>query len=184
MIDPKVIARKVKAFSESFKVITTTYLFRRDNEEFEFDFYSMKTPDFVVGIAFKGDSILLVDQYRFPVEDMNTEFVCGRIDHGSTPEQAIKNEMLEEAGIEVKKLTFLGSLRPTAGRAPNKGFIYLIDEFEEVLPKREKFEELTGLKHYWAPIDYFKHSIKKSFVNDGITLMAWGLYLTVKEDQL
>lgn len=181
MINPKVLGRKIKAFSESFKVLTTTYLLRKDNEDFEFDFHSLKLPNFVVGIAIKDDQILLVDQYRFPVNKTNTEFVCGRIDHGSSADQAIKNEMFEEAGIDVKELTLLGSLHPMAGRAPNKCYVYLINEFKEVQPKREKFEELTGLRHYWLPIDDFKSKIATSYIDDGITLMAWALYLNYSE---
>lgn len=180
MIDPKVISRKIKAFSESFKIVTTTYLFRKGNEEFEFDFYSMKSPNFVVGIAIKEGKILLVDQYRFPVEGMNTEFVCGRIDYGFTPYQAINNEMREEAGIVVKSTSLLGVVKPTAGRASNKGYIFLIDDFTESKPEREKFEELTGLKHYWVDLDKFDCMIKEGILNDGITLSAWALYLTMK----
>lgn len=180
MIKPEIIKRKIKAFSESFKIVTTTYLFRKDNDQFEFDFYSIKNPDFVVGLAFKDDKILLVEQYRFPIDNMNVEFVCGRIDHGSSPEEAIHNEMIEEAGIRVKSLQYLGCLRPTAGRASNKGYVYLITDFDEVEPQHETFEEFTGLSHYWLPLEAFKFDIINSVINDGITLMAWGLYLTVK----
>jgi len=180
MISPKIVARKVKAFSESLKVVTTTYIFRKDNEEFEFDFYSMNLPDFVVGLVIKDDKILLVDQYRFPVKGMNTEFVCGRIEPGSNSSEAIEREMHEEAGILVKNKYYLGSLKPMAGRSKNRCFVYLIEEFNEAKPNREKFEELTELKHYWMPLDEFKDKVLNNIIDDGITIMAWGLYLTHK----
>lgn len=69
----------------------------------------------------KRDCVMVVEQFRFgPLArgDLNPwslEPIAGRIDTGETPEQAVRRETLEEAGLELGDLLPLGGYYPSPG---------------------------------------------------------------------
>ena len=67
------------------------------------------------------ESFIFVKQFRYPVYTKNPkggwilEIVAGTIDKKDTPEQTIRREIEEEAGVHVKKLTKIFSFYPSPG---------------------------------------------------------------------
>jgi ADP-ribose pyrophosphatase len=141
------------------------------------DYYSIECPDFVTCIVIKDDKLLVVEQYRHPVNSINTEFVAGMIDPGDTPQEATIKELKEEAGIVPKSLIFLGKCHPVSGQNKNTCYVYLVNDFVETEPLLEEYESFTNLTHNWIPISDFKKMIKTNELDDGVTLMAWCLFL-------
>jgi NAD+ diphosphatase len=61
----------------------------------------------VIMLVRRGDSILLARNARFPLPMYST--LAGFVEPGETLEQAVHREIREEAGIEVRDLTYFGS---------------------------------------------------------------------------
>ena len=181
IIKPKILDTKI-GFNNKYMVLKSEDLLfeRKVNGKIEFlrkEYYSIDCPDFVTCIVIKDDKLLVVKQYRHPVKDMNTEFVAGMIDKGYTPEQSVYRELEEEAGIVPNHLVLLGTCRPLSGQNRNLCYVYLANEFTETETKLEPYEEFTGLTRSWIPIIEFKKMIRSGELNDGVTLMAWCLFL-------
>lgn len=180
-IKPKLLDTKIE-FGNKYMVLKSEDLLfeRRVNGKLDLlrkEYYSIECPDFVTCIVIKDDKLLVVKQYRRPVQDMNIEFVAGMIDKGFSPEQSVSKELEEEVGIIPSNLIFLGTCRPLSGQNNNLCYVYLVNEFTETETKLELYEEFTGLTRSWIPIIEFKKMIRSGELNDGVTLMAWCLFL-------
>ena len=77
--------------------------------------------DAVAAILFnkKRQRVILVSQFRYATLSRGTgwmtEVIAGLIDNGETPEDAVKREILEEAGYETETLERIFSFYPSPG---------------------------------------------------------------------
>lgn len=66
-------------------------------------------------VAFdENGKLLMVKQYRYPVQQEILELPAGKIDEGETPEQCAARELREETGYIAEKLTAMGEIYPAA----------------------------------------------------------------------
>ena len=178
---PTVLETKIEYSNEYMTLKSEDLLFERKTngktDVLRKEYYSIECPDFVTCIVIKNHKLLVVDQYRHPIGHINTEFVAGMIDPGDTPYKAAQKELKEEAGIIPNNLIYLGKCHPLSGQNKNICFVYLVNDFIETETSLEKYEEFTGLTHSWIPISDFKKMIQSGELDDGVTLMAWCLFL-------
>lgn len=178
---PKVLDKKAEYSNEYMTLVSEDLLFEREvngqKRTLRKNYYSIECPDFVTCIVIKNDQLLVVKQYRHPVESLNTEFVAGMIDPGDSPKDAVIKELKEEAGITPNSIYFLGKCHPICGQNKNTCYVYLVNDFVEGETLLEEYEAFTELTHYWIPISDFKNMIKSNELDDGVTLMAWCLFL-------
>lgn len=71
------------------------------------------------------DNVLLVKQFRKPVEKELLEIVAGGIDPGETPEDAVRREMREETGFLPQKVQKLGGFYSAPGFCTEYLYLYL-----------------------------------------------------------
>ena len=72
-----------------------------------------------------ADNILLVKQFRKPVEKELLEIPAGGIDPGETPEEAVRREMREETGFLPRKVAKLGGFYSSPGFCTEYLHLYL-----------------------------------------------------------
>jgi ADP-ribose diphosphatase len=85
-------------------------------------------PGAVAVVAIVDDDIILIDQYRTPVDSNVLEIPAGKLDAADvSTEQAARRELLEETGYEATTLTELTAILTTVGFTDEKITIYLAD---------------------------------------------------------
>lgn len=106
-------------------VFTVTSRHNRSASGVEGDYIVNECPDWVIVIAEKDGSFLMVKQFRHGEERLSIEFPGGVIDAGETPEQAAARELLEETGATASSLVHLGSMNPNPALFANHFHVYL-----------------------------------------------------------
>ncbi len=81
--------------------------------------------DCVAIIAVADDSILLVRQFRKPVEQELLEIPAGGINPGESPEEAVSRELGEETGYLPQKMERLGGFYSIPGYGTEYLYLYL-----------------------------------------------------------
>jgi ADP-ribose pyrophosphatase len=74
----------------------------------------VRHPGAVAVVALKDDNILLVRQYRYPIDQITLEIPAGKLDKGEAPLVCAERELREETGYS-GKLTFIGKFYSTPG---------------------------------------------------------------------
>lgn len=59
------------------------------------------------------NEIIVVRQYRYPIERVTIEIPAGKLDKGEEPLSAAKRELSEETGVESADITYIGGLYPS-----------------------------------------------------------------------
>lgn len=73
-------------------------------------------PGGVAILAFKDENtILMVEQFRKPIEKMILEIPAGKLEAGENPETCGRRELEEETGYRAEKFTYLGQIVSSPG---------------------------------------------------------------------
>lgn len=121
------------------------------------DYYVIERRDavFIVPITARGE-VLLVRQYRPPLEQMELCVPAGLIEEGEDPLEAAKRELLEETGHGGGDWEFVARLSSSPGLKNNWAHVFLargveeissldLDEFERLEVERAPVEKLESL---------------------------------------
>jgi ADP-ribose pyrophosphatase len=102
-------------------------------------YFVLNTLDYVSIFARTSDKqVLLVRQYRPVVQEYTLEIPSGHVEHGKTPEEAARQELLEETGFIAHHVHFLGVRAADTGRLGNKIWFFFADE---VTQQSQQLEE-------------------------------------------
>jgi ADP-ribose pyrophosphatase len=96
-----------------------------------------------------ADNILLVKQFRKPVEKELLEVPAGGIDAGESPEDAVRREMREETGFLPQKVEKLGGFYSTPGFCTEYLYLYLASD---LVPKPLKAEDTENITLVRVPL--------------------------------
>ena len=100
--------------------------------------------DAVLALPIDGDgTVYLVEQYRPQLGRRTVEVVGGGRDPDLTPEEAMRGELLEEAGIQAR-LVSLGTAELGASAVRCRVHLFLAHVEQVGTPEPEPFERLVG----------------------------------------
>lgn len=89
-------------------------------------YYVVDLPPSVLAMAItEAGNILMVEQYRYPVDEVLTELPGGFIDPGERPEEAVRRELLEETGYAFDSFHYLGASAANPGVLTNYTHFFL-----------------------------------------------------------
>lgn len=69
-------------------------------------------------------SVILVKQFRYPIDMELLEVPAGKLDEGESPEQCAMRELEEETGYKAEKIELLGYIFTTPGFSNEKIYLY------------------------------------------------------------
>lgn len=104
----------------------------------------------IVPVTGEGEMIL-IRQFRPPVDAYVIEFPAGLNDRGENAEEVASRELLEETGYEAKEMTFLAKGPLSSGSSREVLTVYLAKglEFKGIV-QREETEDIEVMK---IPVD-------------------------------
>jgi ADP-ribose pyrophosphatase len=91
------------------------------------------------------DKIVLIRQFRFPINKEIWEIPAGKLDRGEKPEIGAKRELKEETGYEAKNLKKIGEFYLAPGYSTEYMYLFLaqgLKRGEQSLDKGEKIKEV------------------------------------------
>jgi len=89
------------------------------------EYHVLEYPDWVCVVCVTSDDqMVLVEQYRYGIDEVTLELPGGAIDPGEDPAEAARRELLEETGYSADRLTFVGKSAPDPARHTNWAWVY------------------------------------------------------------
>lgn len=95
-------------------------------------YYVLERPDAAIIFPLtQGGEVILVRQYRPPLERMELGLPAGLVERGEEPEAAARRELLEETGYSGGTWESLGSLASSPSLKDNWAYLFLARGVEE-----------------------------------------------------
>lgn len=107
-------------------------------------YYVLERPDAAIIFPLtREDDVVLVRQYRPPLERMELGLPAGLVEEGEEPEAAARRELLEETGYSGGEWEELGSLASSPSLKDNWAYLFLARGVEETAPPDPDEHELV-----------------------------------------
>ena len=109
------------------------------------------------------DNVLLVEQFRKPIERELLEIPAGGIDSGESPEAAVSRELQEETGYLPRKMEKLGGFFSAPGYGTEYLYLYLASDLVLSPLQAEDTDSITLVR---VPINDIAHIIASGRIRD------------------
>ena len=114
-------------------------------------YYVLERPDAAIIFPITvGGEVVLVRQYRPPIERMELGLPAGLVEEGEEPEAAARRELSEETGYGGGEWEPLGSVASSPSLKDNWAYLFLARGVEEVAPPNP--DEHESLEVVYVPL--------------------------------
>jgi len=129
----------------------------------------VKHPGAVAVIAVADGKLLVVEQYRKPLERLQVEIPAGKLDPNEPPEEAAKRELREETGYTCERVRLLHSMATSPGFADEIVHLYVAEGLRpgDAAPDEDEFLRFDALTPEEA-----SRAIADGRIGDAKTLLA------------
>jgi ADP-ribose pyrophosphatase len=171
MDKPLVLREELLVEGLRFNVVRRYYR-KTSGDEFARDIVVF--PEAVAVLPILGNhEVILLRQFRAPLNNIIIEAPAGVIDPGETPEEAARRELEEETGYYPGKLVWLGSYTPSPGYSSEVIHLYYAVNLEYRGARPEKYEVLEPFK---IPLSEAVKMVYSGAINDMKTALLILLY--------
>jgi ADP-ribose pyrophosphatase len=115
------------------------------------------------------DRLVLVRQYRYPVDDVIWEIPAGRRDAGETPEDGARRELEEEVGAKSSRIELLLSFYATPGYCDEVMHLFRATGLRKGAARPEDDEHIEAR---WVSLAEARAMATRGEVKDAKTLLA------------
>jgi len=135
--------------------------------------------DCVAVVAVDADAnILLVNQFRKPVEKELLEIPAGGIDAGENPETAVRRELQEEIGYLPQRIERLGGFYSTPGYCTEYLYLYLATD---LTPSQLYAEDTGSIEVVRVPISQITELISSGRICDAKSIAGLLAFLEYRK---
>jgi ADP-ribose pyrophosphatase len=127
-------------------------------------------PGGVAVLALDSDNtVYLVKQFRYPLQELLLELPAGKLDHGSEEDALLgaQRELSEETGLEAAKWTYLGYTLASPGFCTEALHMYLA---QDLTRKGQHLDEDEFLDVVTMPFDQLAGQVMDGTITDGKTV--------------
>ena len=128
----------------------------------------------------EDDNVLLVKQFRKPVEKELLEIPAGGIDPGEEPADAVRRELREEIGYLPQKLERLGGFYSTPGYCTEYLYLYLA---LDLVPSQLFAEDTASIELVRVPLHRIPGLITSGSICDAKSIAGLLAFLEYRKDK-
>lgn len=159
-----------------FNLLKRKMVFESKEEQNEGEFYVLQAPEWVnvIPITMK-EEVVLVEQYRYGIEQPTLEIPGGMVDSGELPDDTAARELLEETGYKSGNWSSLGKVSSNPAIMNNFTHLYLAKGCKYVEVQSPDQHERINV--HLLPIDTFMEYIADGTIHHSIMVAAVTKYL-------
>lgn len=178
-IEPWSVVHENKEYhTPIFNLLQRKMRLEAKDDKNEGDFYVLEAPDWVNVIPVtKNKEIVLVEQYRYGIEQPTLEIPGGMVDSGETPLESIKRELVEETGYNSADWSGLGKVSSNPAIMTNYTHLYLAEDCELITSKKPKGDEHERINVHLLPMDKFLNYVANGTIHHSIMVAAVARFL-------
>jgi len=124
-------------------------------------------------LAVKDGKVVMVQQYRYPVQKVLWEIPAGKIEKGQTPLSCAKVELEQETGYKAGRIKKMLSFHPAPAFSDEELHIFYAGDLKKGKLNRDK-DEFLNVKEF--PLKEILKMIHSGKIKDAKTLIALSLY--------
>lgn len=176
-IEPWSIVKENKEYTTPiFNLLKRSMKLEAKDDSAEGDFYILDAPEWINVIALTPEEeVLLVEQYRYGIQQPTLEIPGGMVDKGEEPLEGAKRELLEETGYRSEKWNSLGKVSSNPAIMTNYTHMYVAEGC--VFEGAENPDTHERINVHKMPVDDFWELVKDGTVHHAIVLAAVARYL-------
>lgn len=125
----------------------------------------------VMTIPWDGERFILVNQYRYTIDQRSFQFPSGVLSHGHLEDSAVR-ELKEEAGFTAEALERLGKIYLAFGSSTQSMDVFIAIGLKEGVSEPDPGEE--GIYSCRVSYDELREMINDGRIVDGPTIAAFG----------
>lgn len=116
---------------------------------------------------FENGDVMMINQFRYPAQQIFLEVPAGKIDKGENPHQTAARELKEETGLTARELHYVGHFFPAIGYADEVIHIYIAMDLSTEIESTDDDEFVQKER---IPFQKAIELIHKGEINDGKTI--------------
>jgi 8-oxo-dGTP pyrophosphatase MutT (NUDIX family) len=183
-IEPWSVVHENKEYhTPIFNLLQRKMRLEAKEDKSEGDFYVLEAPEWVNVIPItKNKEVVLVEQYRYGIEQPTLEIPGGMVDPDEQPLESIKRELVEETGYHSANWSSLGKVSSNPAIMTNYTHLYLAEGCELITSQKPAGDEHERINVHLLPMEKFLDHVADGTIHHSIMVAAVARFL-LKDEQ-
>ncbi|MDR9419863.1 NUDIX hydrolase [Gracilimonas sp.] len=180
-IEPWITTKEeLKYTTNIFKLLSRDM--KLESEGHSASFSIIEAPEWMNVIPLTSENeVVLVEQYRYGIEEPTLELPGGMVDSDETHNETAKRELLEETGFSGDKWYYLGKVSSNPAFLTNYTHLYVAQNCQKI--KEQELDGNERINVHLLPLNDFLAMVKEGAVHHSLVVAAVAKYLLWERNQ-